>query len=65
ENMFIMFHLILTITFQVISTILGAAYLSSVYGMRFERALLVQVLFYIISATIFSFLRTLYFITEI
>ncbi|MEM3424113.1 MAG: helix-turn-helix domain-containing protein [Nitrososphaeria archaeon] len=65
ENMFIMLHLILTITFQVISTILGAAYLSSVYGMRFERALLVQVLYYIISATIFSFLQALHFITEI
>ncbi|MEM3573559.1 MAG: helix-turn-helix domain-containing protein [Nitrososphaeria archaeon] len=65
ENIFIMLHLILTITFQVISTILGAAYLSSVYGMRFERALLVQVLYYIISATIFSFLQALHFITEI
>lgn len=65
ENTFIVLHLTLTIIVQVISTVLGAVYLSSVYSMKFERALLVQVLFYIISTIVFSFLQALHFITEI
>lgn len=58
-------YLGLTVIVQVSSTILGAAYLSSIYGMRFERSLLIQVLFYIISTIVFSFLQALNLLTEI
>jgi hypothetical protein len=33
--------------------------------MRFERSLLIQIIFYIISAIVFSFLQTLNLVTEI
>ncbi|MCX8188800.1 MAG: helix-turn-helix domain-containing protein [Nitrososphaeria archaeon] len=65
ENIFIVLHLSLTIIVQVTSTILGAAYLSSIYGMKFERSLLLQVLFYIISTIVFSFLQVIHLVKEI
>jgi len=65
ENIFKIAYLILTVIAQVASTIFGATYLSSIYGMRFERSLLIQIIFYIISAIVFSFLQTLNLVTEI
>lgn len=65
ENIFKIAYLILTVIAQVASTILGATYFSSIYGMRFERSLLIQIIFYIISTIVFSFLQTLNLVTEI
>jgi hypothetical protein len=65
ENIFKIAYLILTVIAQVASTIFGATYLSSIYGMRFERSLLIQIIFYIISTIVFSFLQTLNLVTEI
>lgn len=65
ENIFKIAYLIITVIVQVSSTVFGAAYFSSIYGMRFERSLLIQIIFYIISTIFFSFLQTLNLVTEI
>lgn len=65
QETFTILHLTLTVLVQVISTILGAAYISSIYGIRFERALLVQALFYITSTIVFLFLQALHIMTTV
>lgn len=49
---------------QVISLTLGAAYVSSIYGIRLERSLLIQLIFYLIATLIFSSLQFFGLITE-
>ncbi len=65
QETFTILHLTLTVLVQVISTILGAAYISSIYGIRLERSLLSQTLFYITSTIVFSFLQTLHIVTTV
>ena len=49
---------------QIISLTLGATYVSSTYGMRLERSLLIQLIFYLIATLLFSFLHFFGLITE-
>jgi DNA-binding transcriptional ArsR family regulator len=52
-------YLLLAILVQGLSVILGAAYLSSTYGMRLERSLLLQLFFYVVATVTFSVLQYL------
>lgn len=65
EHTFKLTFLALTVAAQVASTVLGASYLSSLHGMRFERALLAQAFFYIISAIVFSFFHAANLVAEV
>jgi DNA-binding transcriptional ArsR family regulator len=49
---------------QLISLVLGATYVSSVYGIRLERSLLLQLIFYLIATLFFSLLQFFGLITE-
>jgi DNA-binding transcriptional ArsR family regulator len=49
---------------QLVSLTLGATYIPSVYGVRLERTLLVQLIFYLIATLLFSFLQFFGLVTE-
>ena len=55
---------VLAIVLQGLSLALGAAYVSSTYGVRLERSLLVQLVFYVIATLVFSSLQAFGFVTE-
>ncbi|MEM3403360.1 MAG: helix-turn-helix domain-containing protein [Nitrososphaeria archaeon] len=56
--------LFIVIFAQILFLILGATYVSVVYGIRFERSLLIQLIFYLIASLAFSFLQLLNLINE-
>jgi DNA-binding transcriptional ArsR family regulator len=56
--------LVLAVIVQGASVTLGAAYVSSTYGMRLERSLLLQLLYYVGATVIFSGLQYAGFIAE-
>jgi hypothetical protein len=49
--------LILAIVLQGLSIVLGATYMSSVFGMRLERSLLLQLVFYVVATIAYSSLQ--------
>jgi len=57
-------YLSVVVLAQILFLILGATYVSVVYGMRFERSLLIQLIFYLIATLAFSFLQLLNLISE-
>jgi len=57
-------YLITTTLIQIISLTLGATYVSSIYGIRLERSLLIQLIFYLIATLLFSFLQFFGLVTE-
>jgi len=57
-------YLILTILVQGSSVILGATYMSSTFGMRLERSLLLQLVFYVAATVTFTALQYLGLIAE-
>ena len=57
-------YFVTTALIQLISLTLGATYVSSIYGMRLERSLLIQLIFYLIATLLFSFLQFFGLINE-
>jgi hypothetical protein len=58
-------YLLLAILVQGLGVILGATYMSTTYGMRLERSLLLQLLFYVAATAAYSFLQYAGLMTDI
>ena len=59
-----LFYLLLAIVVQGLALVLGATYMSSTYGMRLERSLLLQLLLYVVATAAFSVLQYAGLISE-
>jgi hypothetical protein len=50
---------------QILSLALGASYVSAAYGLRLERSLLIQVVFFVVATLAFSMLQSMGAITPV
>ena len=57
-------YLVLAVLIQGFSVVLGATYVSSTYGMRLERSLLLQLLFYVVATVLYTVVQYAGFISD-
>ncbi|MGQ9781843.1 MAG: ArsR/SmtB family transcription factor [Nitrososphaeria archaeon] len=57
-------YVVLSLVIQVCGLVLGATYVSGIYGIRFERSLLLQLMFYLISTLLYGLLQVLGLLME-
>jgi hypothetical protein len=57
-------YLVLAVLIQGFSVVLGATYVSSTYGIRLERSLLLQLLFYVVATVLYTVVQYAGFISD-